>query len=31
LEGLVDLSGGEAWDLNFVKGKELVEFCESHG
>jgi len=27
LEGLVDLSRGEAWDLNFVKSKELAEFC----
>ena len=31
LEGLVDFSRGEAWDLNFVNGKELVEFCESYG
>ena len=31
LEGLIDLRRGEARDLNFVKGKELVEFCESHG
>jgi hypothetical protein len=30
LEGLVDLSRSEAWDLNFVKGKELVEFLESY-